>query len=278
MKEEEIEDATFFFALGMERVCKGLLFDINPSFILETSKFAEIVTALYPDKIIDASAPEISNSKAPNYSKFKDLISRSAHFYQACAKNKDILNNLREYRNTLAHRPLRLFVHAEVHKWLIGVYYPVVSSILEEAKIEYVQALGSRAQLLENLSRNAKHEEEVARRVAATLSTFRSKWEKLNNQKYMQLSNAKTNIDLTQSRSTHDNSYDQYSCPACRNPAVLEVEPDFDFADGVGFLSGVYPLELRCHYCGLTVNDYEDLSYLVGDNWWEKIETSTPQI
>jgi len=270
MSEEEVEDATLFFAFGMERMCKGLLFEINPSFILDVAKFADVVNALYLDRVTDKNAPELKSSKQVAFSSFRDLINKCSIFYADVKGNKDILNNLREYRNILVHGSFQNFEHQKTHKWLIGVYFPVVYEILKVCEIEKESVFGAKSDLLEKLALNAKHEEEIQKRVSAMLEASRVKWDCQRNEKHVRTSAINTAADVGQPRSVHDNAFYRYPCPSCANTAVLEVEPDFDYSDGCGYISGVYPTEVRCHYCGLMVSDYEDVSYLIGNDWWEK--------
>jgi len=47
---------------------------------------------------------------------------------------------------------------------------------------------------------------------------------------------------------------------------VVRIEPDYDYADGETYLSGVYAEQLHCYYCGLNMDNYETLDFVNVDS------------
>lgn len=51
-------------------------------------------------------------------------------------------------------------------------------------------------------------------------------------------------------------------CPACSNESVLSVNADYDYADGRAWLAGFYVEKLNCYFCNLFVNEAEEMDLL----------------
>lgn len=270
MSADDTCDAVLYFAFGVERLCKGLLFDVNPALILAFGKYADLVKLCYMENVIDQNFISQNQSKGVQAANFSDLLVRAALFSTSCIENKATLSNLKKYRNILAHQKLTDFQDNDVKKWLFGVYFPVVQSFATELGLDVDEIFVGRNTELEQYAITAQHQKVIAQRVESFRKTHEGKWSKSKSTSAIAMAEKATALDLNQPRNTQDNSYEEYPCPACENPAVLEIEPDFDYADGHSYVTGVYPNELRCHYCGFRVIDYEDLSYLELDTWWER--------
>lgn len=49
----DLENCLLYFAIGLEKILKGYLLDINQTFIYKDCKFANVVPIVYKDRIID---------------------------------------------------------------------------------------------------------------------------------------------------------------------------------------------------------------------------------
>jgi hypothetical protein len=55
----DIINCTLYYAIGLEKILKGFLYDINPTFIYKQSDFSNVVPIVYKDVIIDKTNKEI---------------------------------------------------------------------------------------------------------------------------------------------------------------------------------------------------------------------------
>lgn len=269
MTMENVHDSILYFAFGVERLCKGLLYDLNPALILASGKYVDLVRLSYLDKVVDQDFLKQNKDKGVQAATFSEILNRSVLFSISCKENKAVLTNLKEYRNVLAHQALSKFNEENTRIWLLGVYYPVVSSLATELSINLTDVFGAREAVLESYSLQAQHQQAIEKRVGIIIGAHKSNWQKINSPNHIAIAQRSTSLDLHQPRNSHDNSYEEYECPACGNAAVLEIEPEFDYADGHGYLAGAYPTELRCHYCSFKITDHEDMSFLNLDDWWK---------
>lgn len=273
MSDEDVEVSIMYFAFGMERLCKGALVEINPALALMSSTYQDIVVALYSRFLIDNASFEGKNKGNSDYCGFSELIKRSSHFNKSINEHKGVLHNLRNYRNTFAHNEIQYFDHGSIREWLFGIFHPVVKSISEEIGVDSVEVFGADESALLALSENARYREKLQKRVEGLLQVHRDIWNGLKAEVREDQLARLTKLDLDQTRKSHENSYEPFECPACGNKSVLEIEPDYDYSDGESYVTGVYPIELRCHYCNLKVVDPEILSYLKTDEWWVNYKT-----
>lgn len=271
MSNEEIEDAIMYFAFGTERILKGTLETLNPAFAIKSGKFEDIVKQCYSDRVVDSKFKADNAKSQIEHIAFKELIRRSSILFESCSQYVGVLHNLRIHRNILAHRSLDEFDHENIHKWLLGVYFPLISEILKDSGIDCKSAFDVKSAELEQFALVAKHNQEIIRFVTDLLKQHNEIWTKKNDQTNIQRAAALTKSRLETPRKYYEHSYEEQVCPACQNTAVLVMEPDFDYDDEHSRIAGVYPVLLECHYCDLEVSDYEYFSHLELDDWWNRI-------
>jgi hypothetical protein len=59
-----------------------------------------------------------------------------------------------------------------------------------------------------------------------------------------------------------DRFLERIQCPACENDALVELEYEVEVSDGDIITTGQFVIALRCLFCGLFVNDYDELDFL----------------
>ncbi len=55
MSYEDLLSLTLYFALGMERVLKGILFALNPIYVYKSQDFKNTITLFHKDRILDSA-------------------------------------------------------------------------------------------------------------------------------------------------------------------------------------------------------------------------------
>ena len=106
--KDEIIGAMLFFALGIERLLKSILWEINPIFVFTDQSFKNMAPALYSDKLLPSHKQNKEFSKKPNADvlTFKRSLLRAKEFSTATNKHLNVLFALSNYRDNIAHLPL----------------------------------------------------------------------------------------------------------------------------------------------------------------------------
>ena len=76
MDDKETIEACLFFALGIERVLKGILFDINPVYVYKNQTFKHTAPILYKSLML----PDISKNKEISSEPEKDVLTYKVSF------------------------------------------------------------------------------------------------------------------------------------------------------------------------------------------------------
>jgi hypothetical protein len=80
--------------------------------------------------------------------------------------------------------------------------------------------------------------------------------------------------EITQSylaSSGHEFSCVPFTCPACAQDSVAKIEPDYDYdpAEKTSYVTGVFVDNINCYFCGLKLQDYEELNYVAANSIFE---------
>lgn len=106
--EQQIIDATLFFALGIERLLKSILWDINPIYVLKEQQFKNTAPVLYKEKLLpnNLSNKEFSINPDSDVLTYRISLLRAKEFSTTTAKHFNTLFALSNYRDIIVHRPL----------------------------------------------------------------------------------------------------------------------------------------------------------------------------
>ena len=123
---------------------------------------------------------------------------------------------------------------------------------------------------LRDLSRKIQSEEDFSREMAVRIEQHRALWLSRASQSEF----IRQATDITESllaSSGQDFSYVPFTCPACAQEAVARIEPDYDYdpAEKTSYVTGVFVDSINCYFCGLKLQDYEELDYVDANSIFE---------
>ena len=264
MSELEVIHATTFFSLGIERLLKFVLAEINPVFALTSGDFKNAAPCLYKHKFVNGDLHNVTSSKPDtDVVSFRVAMQRALIFSTGLKENSQLLFSLANYRDILAHRPLSELDIVKANRLLAKDGYKLVNDICSERSLLVQEFFGASHDRLRDLSRKIQSEEDFSREMAVRIEQHRTLWlSRASQPKFI-----KQATDTTESllaSSGQDFSYVPFTCPACAQEAVARIEPDYDYdpAEKTSYVTGVFVDSINCYFCGLKLQDYEELDYV----------------
>src|SRR5450759_154521 len=90
MQDADIIQATLNLALGIERILKGILYDLNPTYVLMKPDFKHSVQVLYKDKISNdlEVRKELAANPDSDVLTFRNSLLRAQVISETVRKNK----------------------------------------------------------------------------------------------------------------------------------------------------------------------------------------------
>ncbi|MGB4767384.1 MAG: hypothetical protein WBH09_10810 [Rugosibacter sp.] len=264
MDEREVIGSTTFFSLGMERLLKFILADINPVFVLTSGDFKNAAPCLYKHKFVNGDQHGVTSSKPDaDVVSFRLAMQRSLLFSNGVKENSQLLFSLANYRDILAHRPLSELDIAKANRLLAKDGYKLVNDICSERSLSARDFFGGDHDRLRDLSQKLQGEEAFSRAMEERINQHRALWiARASHSEFIAQAADMTKSLLTSSG--HDFSYVPFACPACSQEAVARIEPDYDYdpADKSSYITGVFVDSINCFFCGLKLQDYEELGFV----------------
>lgn len=265
ISNEDTLISAFCFALGLERIFKGILFDINPTYILIGDSFKESAAVLYGDKILPGfkKEQEINFKPSGDLITFRKALSRVKLFSKTANKYNALLHKVSYFRDIIAHCELSKLDVEKLKEILNKDFISIIKSFSDELNIPELVDIIEKAKypaLLE-ISYNLLKIEELEQKIKSKLKHHLQIWESRKTNS-VELQNAKDKTESIVDKHTKHYSYESFECPACKNNAIitLEYEPEIDENDDV--VGHLFLTELRCYYCDLDISDYEELDFL----------------
>ncbi len=259
MSNEELIQAILNFAIGMERLLKGILFDINPTYILISPEFNHSMQVLYKNKIIKSKNAKSILAKAPvaDVITFRNSLLRTTSISNATLKNKNRLFGLSNLRDLIAHHDLEEFDYEVARVLLQRDFYFILLDFHDENAILKKDCFGDYEEALIRVSK--LHQHDVKNIIRLKLNEHRNKWECIKNNSLR----VKSKLTITDEQLESNNRYET-TCPACNQRAILFSETDYivNFESIEKKEVGEFIHLIKCEFCGLIVNDGNELDEL----------------
>jgi hypothetical protein len=262
MNGEEMEDVLLGIAIGMERLLKGILYDLNPMYVYKTPTFKNLAQILHEDKIVAGAKSELSDKADADVVSFRTALSMASAISATTFKHKAFLFRLSEQRDIVAHCQLSLFDRGSARNILLRDLYFVLKEYSKEIGIPLQTILGSSEIPLAKIA--ADNQTDLPQKINAKLDAHRKQWAQLQKQagyiaKAERLTKQRVEAKVTGDWGDWGQTID---CPACGQTAVVRIEPDVDIQDGEAVVMGVFVTNLICAYCKLEIADYNEIDYL----------------
>ncbi|TWR27145.1 hypothetical protein FPZ42_08930 [Mucilaginibacter achroorhodeus] len=255
--DDNIIENALFFAIGIEKLLKGIIYDVNPLYILESPDFKNSVPLYYGSLINDKT--EITKSPNGDVIAFHSSVLRAATFSKAILDNKNTLMKLKNARDIIVHHNYKNLEIEELKILLERDFYPLLSAISAEHN------LGGQNNFFSNLHS----------KLARKSSTLQNDVEK---QIKLKMESASAHWATLKGSSTFDRKVGEArtaellkkvfaypaECPSCKNYGVVYTAPlmEFDSYKNEMVQTGLETKAFKCGFCTLEVADYKELDYL----------------
>lgn len=267
IKDESLKTKTvesvLFFAFGMERILKGILFNLNPVYVYKNQEFKNTVSILYKDHLAEnyKKNKEISDSPDADVLSFKLSLLRAKSISQTTEKYTSLLFALSNYRDIIAHNALSLLDINKLKKMLVRDFYPLLKDYSVELEIPLDKFVGPRERKLVQIS--VKNQECVEDKLKLKIDSHKAQWERVkSNSNFVSKMKFKTFQIVKSSDRNRESYYEVTPCPACDNDALLLVTIDYDYSEGHVTPSGAFVSKLKCLFCHIVIEDYDEIDFL----------------
>ncbi|MFO0824976.1 MAG: hypothetical protein U0792_17955 [Gemmataceae bacterium] len=271
---DNIHDAVIDFAFGIEKLLKGILWNVNPLFIFETPSFENACGVLYRDKLLDnarekAEKEDRKNQFEKNVIPFGASMKRAKVFSQVVATHMGMLTELAELRGLLAHRVVKEMDANETCGFLHRSFLPLAAAFSAELGVKFNEWQKADQEMLEKAHRDEMDRYNFNNRILALITKHKAIFaERQRDAIRMDQASRETHHALFVSRSTTLRNLPA-TCPVCNSKASLQVTldeatpPEVEL-DGNGYITG-----LECKFCNFEIHDYEDMDYFAIQQFWQ---------
>lgn len=248
---------TLLFALGIEKLLKGMLYDINPLFILENSDFKNAFPVFHKDKIIKSNEHTKDIHQQPNDDviAFQNSVLRATLFSQTAFDFKNTLMKIKNARDIIVHNSFDKLDINELKLFLNRDFYLILKCFSVElgwGELYCFNNLHSKLALI-----SSSLQEDIDKKVKLKLEAARASWtvrkgHNLNNYKNI-------TVNLLQDEFAYP-----IKCPSCHNNAVVFTKPIMDYNPYLKqeIQVGLNVLKLQCAFCALNIDEYKELDIL----------------
>jgi hypothetical protein len=263
MELPELYDATVYYAFGIEKLCKAIVHDVNPVFLLENQKFENAAAILYADRLLPISPPKAKTDKDLNRNllPFKASMLMAARFCQAVEDHIGLFTELADLRGIVAHRSVDEMDIPTASRFLVRTFQPTIEILAKALDFDAADCFvaGQRKTLAEASEAILGHER-FAEKIKARVQIHHDLWEQ-RKVDLGALDEAQVEtIDALQRR--YPGLYQTATdCPVCGQQAVLYYKfIDRVIEDAIATV-GQYALRLQCHFCEMYVQGYGEVDY-----------------
>jgi len=277
-KLDDLCDALIYYTFGLERLFKGILYEVNPLFILESPDFENAVRLVYRDRLIEKHRKQIDRDlkQAKNQDAkvhaFRASMFAAGKFSRTVDSHIGALVQLGEYRDMAAHRTFGEIPAKETWRLMRKTFYPIVAGIAEEFELKTLQFFLGHGEMfsLKSHAEEINSQDMTEQKVNERIEFHRRDWEKKKSDAVHVANAEQRTIAALKSAETYLPVY-WTECPACGQKALMMAEVDGENEDGEFVPWGVLVNSLECHYCGLSVRHFEELDVL---NLEERVDNS----
>ena len=250
--DNEIIQLSFNLALGCERLLKGILFDINPTYILIEPDFKHSLKTLYSTKIISEASASRELASKPNSDviSFSNSLLKSQLVSKSVHNHKNVLFVISNSRDIIAHCELNLLDKEKMREILQRDFYTMLKSFATELNIKQSHFFDGSHIKLSRIS--GLRQTDLALKMELLLDEHRGKWQSLKgNPGFVQDKNQVTFLIY------ESGNKEKIECPSCENEALIYLKPikEYDFSKFEEQVIGYQVKKLKCQYCKLEIND-----------------------
>lgn len=255
--DEEVVDAILYFAIAIEKLLKGIIYDINPLYILMYPEFKNSVSVYYETRI--KSNTELDKKANGDVIAFQSSILRAITFSKAVLEHKNTLMKIKDARDIIVHHHFGNLKINELKTLLYRDFYPLLNALSTEHNLggqtNIFNSLNSKLALI-----SSDLQSDTASKLKLKIESTRQYWNTLKGSSTFQIIKCDNKtIDLLLQQ-----FYYPTKCPSCGHTAVVLTQPIFEFNPYLKeeIQVGLDLKKLECHYCKLVIDDYNALDTL----------------
>ena len=260
LEREDLIQIVLNFSFGIERILKGILYNVNPLYILKDSEFSNSFPVLYKTKIINKCKDDNVIRLKPNEDviTYRQSLIRSQIISKVTFENKATLYKLGDFRDIIAHCNLNLLDESNMKMLIYRDYYPLLRSYCDELQISKAYFFENSSIRIANISSN--YQEEKEKQIELKLEAAKEYWLSIKDDTdEIELAKKQTNKKLSAGETY------EVKCPCCNNSSILYYEsvveyiPQFNQEELIDFI----PRLFVCKYCKLKLEDYSLIDFLI---------------
>jgi len=263
LSDEELPEVVLCIALGIERLLKSVLYTLNPIYVFKVQEFKNTVAILHTDRLTSAadSSKEIAAKPNRDVLSFRAALARAKTVSEVISDHTALLYSLSEQRDIVAHCMLSMLKLERCRQILERDLCTFLRAFAAETGVTEQRLFGTNKVKFQKFS--ADHQDDVETKLSLKLDIHKNNYKQLFNQPGYEASMCKKTHDYVSRVSKSSYRFRQlFICPACGNKAVVSLETDYDIIDGEGVITGMFVTELRCFYCKLHIEEYDEIDYL----------------
>jgi hypothetical protein len=249
---------TLFFAIGIEKILKSILYNVNPLYILEKPDFKNSVPVQYSNYMKNDF--EIIKNPDADVIAYQSSVFRSQIFSKTITDNKNTLLSLKHYRDIIAHHKLDGLDIDAMKILLKRDFYPFLSKLSTEFNMSAANGL-----FFNNLNSQLAHissslQDDIEKKIELRIEGLKARWiQKSGSHTFNTDECEKSTIELLRK----DFAYPTI-CPCCGNYAVVFTIPvmQYDSYRQELVKSGYETKGLECKFCELKLSDYKEFDFL----------------
>uniref|UniRef100_A0A7V3E8M4 Uncharacterized protein n=1 Tax=Ignavibacterium album TaxID=591197 RepID=A0A7V3E8M4_9BACT len=243
-------------AIGIEKILKGILYDINPIFVLKNPNFDVSSKAFYVNQFItQKNIPDLANYETISFS---TAIQRAKLFSKTVSSNISLLKKIADTRNVIAHNISADVDRRFIRSFLLSEFKILINDFSKELKFRKDQFFTPLPWEIQKYSEEKEELEKSIKEVmTAKIKEHKIIWEKRKSDK----SFFEEKMKLTLKSEKIGESI-TISCPSCNNLSLLYYKPDVEYSDRQFWVTGFYVTELECFFCDFNVWEYSEIDYL----------------
>ncbi len=246
-------------ALGCERLLKGILYDINPTYILNDPAFKNSVQILYNDQLLPGSkgSPELTKQLNGDVITFRNSLLRAQLVSATTEKHKNILFAISDARDVIAHCELDLLNVDQIKSIIQRDFFTMIKSYAFELNIKPSLYFESNIDRLSKIA--ISQQTDLSTKINMLIEYHRDKWTTAKeNNSYLKKQHQVNEILLRQPYRGKMN------CPACQQDAIVYFHPIVEMDPFIleMIIIGYEVKKLVCHYCKLQLDEPAILDHL----------------
>ncbi|WP_291150036.1 hypothetical protein [Flavobacterium sp. UBA7680] len=257
--DTEIIQLAFNLALGCERLLKGILYEINPTYILIEPDFKHSLRTLYPNKILStiSESKQLENKPNSDVISFNNSLLRAQIISESTSSHKNILFAISKARDVIAHCELNQLNKQSIKEIIQRDFYTMLVSFSKELAIDKKHFFDGKHIKLSKIS--ASLQTDLDKKLLLLLEIHQEIWKSSSGNENFILQKEKTTQILLQS--SHK---DKTECPSCKNIAIIYLKPIIEF-NQLRLIEETIGHEIRmlkCEFCKLEINESSILDKL----------------